>query len=399
MTSERPSQEGRMSAGAPNDPVPFGTYYLLGLIARGGMAEVYRARHRNGQRRLLAIKVMRPQLAREARFIDMFHREGKLAMVLKNRCIVETVEIGQHDGKHFITMEYIGGRDLTQVLRRCQENAQRIPVPHAVYIAARIAEGLHFAHTLAGPDGRPLNIVNRDVSPSNVRLSYDGDVKLLDFGIAQALMKFTSEIGILKGKFSYMSPEQIRGMPLDARTDVFSAGIILHEMLTTEKLFRGDTEFALMEKVRKAEVPPPSNFNRRVTPELDAIVHKALARDVADRYQSAAQLAADLDALIAGYRFDPKELRQFIRQLFRKEYQKELEDTQMALEAEPGLSFATGAAIPGYIPRPPSGEPETPTATMPSMQLNKEDEPSVQIEGNNGDKPRGFWGSLFKRKK
>jgi len=195
-----------------------------------------------------------------------------------------------------------------------------------VYIAARIAEGLHFAHNLTGADGRPLNIVNRDVSPSNVRLSYDGDVKLLDFGIAQALMKFTSEIGILKGKFSYMSPEQIRGMPLDARTDVFSAGIILHEMLTTEKLFRGDTEFALMEKVRKAEVPPPSNFNRRVTPELDAISLKALARDVADRYQSAAQLAADLDALIAGYRFDPKELRQFIRQLFRKEYAKEIED-------------------------------------------------------------------------
>ncbi len=386
-----------MSPGAPNDPVPFGKYYLLGLIARGGMAEVYRARIVDGDKQLYAVKVMRPQLAREARFIDMFHREGKLAMMLKNRCIVETIEIGQYDGRHYIAMEYIGGRDLTQVLRRCQETQQRIPVPHAVYIAARIAEGLHFAHTLAGPDGRPLNIVNRDVSPSNVRMSYDGDVKLLDFGIAQALMKFTSEIGILKGKFSYMSPEQIRGMPLDARTDVFSAGIILHEMLTTEKLFRGDTEFALMEKVRKAEVPPPSNFNRRVTPELDAIVFKALARDVADRYQSAAQLASDLDALIAGYRFDPKELRQFIRQLFRKEYQKELEDTQMALEAEPGLSFSSGpAAIPGYMHRAPTGQvAETPTQTMPPKH---DDEPVVTIEPD-GEKPRGFWGSLFKRKK
>src|SRR6185369_6857842 len=231
-----------------------------------------------------------------------------------------------------------------------------------------------------------------------------GEVKLLDFGIAQALMKFTSEIGVLKGKFSYMSPEQIRGMPVDARTDIFSAGIILHEMLTTEKLFRGDTEFALMEKVRKAEVPPPSNFNRRVTPELDAIVFKALARDVADRYQSAAQLAADLDALIAGYRFDPKELRQFIRQLFRKEYQKELEDTQMALEAGPGLSFSVGAGIPGYLPEsksPSTGQmqAETPTQTMPHLSPSKDDEPSVQIEGNNGDKPKGFWGSLFKRKK
>jgi len=300
-------------------------------------------------------------------------------------------------------MEYIGGRDLTQVLRRCQETQQRIPVPHAVYIAARIAEGLHFAHTLADAAGRLLNIVNRDVSPSNVRLSYDGDVKLLDFGIAQALMKFTSEIGILKGKFSYMSPEQIRGMPLDARTDVFSAGIILHEMLTTEKLFRGDTEFALMEKVRKAEVPPPSNFNRRVTPELDAISLKALARDVADRYQTAAQLAADLDALIAGYRFDPKELRQFMRQLFRKEYAKDLEETQISLEAEPGeLSVTMGhghsvtgvgtptEAVPRVFPAP---------GTAPGSATDVPTDPSPGGPVDPGDKPRGFWGSLFRKRK
>jgi eukaryotic-like serine/threonine-protein kinase len=402
VVSERPSQEGKLSPGAPNDPVAFGPYYLLGLIARGGMAEVYRARPQTAQKgegKLFAVKVMRPQLAREARFVDMFNREGKLAMLLKNRCIVETVSIGEIDGRHYIAMEYIGGRDLTQVLRRCQETQQRIPVPHAVYIAARIAEGLHFAHNLVGPDGRPLNIVNRDVSPSNVRLSYDGDVKLLDFGIAQALMKFTSEIGVLKGKFSYMSPEQIRGMPLDARTDVFSAGIILHEMLTTEKLFRGDTEFALMEKVRKAEVPPPSGFNRRVTPELDAISLKALARDVADRYQTAAQLAADLDALIAGYRFDPKELRQFVRQLFRKEYAIEQEETLQALEAEPGSGMA------GYIQRISSGQIETPTEPRIEMMGNMAEPSSVTGQSAEGseetgdDKPRGFWGSLFRRKK
>ncbi len=391
-----------MSPGAPTDPVAFGHYYLLGLIARGGMAEVYRAKPQAGAKRLYAVKVMRPQLAREARFIDMFHREGKLAMVLKNRCIVETVEIGQHEGRHFITMEYVAGRDLTQVLRRCQETQQRIPVPHAVYIAARIAEGLHFAHTLADKDGRPLNIVNRDVSPSNVRLSYDGDVKLLDFGIAQALMKFTSEIGILKGKFSYMSPEQIRGMPLDARTDVFSAGIILHEMLTTEKLFRGDTEFALMEKVRKAEVQPPSNFNRRVTPELDAISLKALARDVADRYQTAAQLAADLDSLIAGYRFDPKELRQFMRQLFRKEYAKEIEETQLALDSEPGLSMSVTQT--GRMQTAPPSAAGTPTETVPRTTPIPHPEPLPPPQHEPQPEPpepekRGFWGSLFKKRK
>jgi eukaryotic-like serine/threonine-protein kinase len=326
-------------------------------------------------------------------------------MMLANRCIVETFEVGQHDGRHFITMEYIGGRDLTQVLRRCQETQQRIPVPHAVYIAARIAEGLHFAHTLVDNAGRPLNIVNRDVSPSNVRMSYDGDVKLLDFGIAQALMKFTSEIGILKGKFSYMSPEQIRGMPLDARTDVFSAGIILHEMLTTEKLFRGDTEFALMEKVRKAEVPPPSNFNRRVTPELDAISLKALARDVADRYQSSAQLAADLDSLIAGYRFDPKELRQFMRQLFRKEYAKEQEDTQLSLDAS--ISHHVGEYAISVIDERSATAPGlgTPTETVPRAVLPQRPppDPSSPPAGappdSDGEKPRGFWGSLFKKRK
>ncbi|MGH9887025.1 MAG: serine/threonine protein kinase [bacterium] len=423
MVSDRPSQEGKLSPGAPNDPVPFGRYYLLGLIARGGMAEVYRAKTQVGTRQLLAVKVMRPQLAREAKFVDMFHREGKLAMLLRNRCIVETIELGQFDGRHYITMEYIGGRDLTQVLRRCQETQQRIPVPHAVYIAARIAEGLHFAHTLSGADGRPLNIVNRDVSPSNVRLSYDGDVKLLDFGIAQALVKFTSEIGILKGKFSYMSPEQIRGMPLDARTDVFSTGIILHEMLTTEKLFRGDTEFALMEKVRKAEVPLPSDFNRRVTAELDAISVKALARDVADRYQSAAQLAADLDALIGSYRFDPKELRQFMRQLFRKEYAKEVEDTQLSLEASitsTSLSMS-GSHRTQTSPQLPlvSG---TPTDTMRLSAPDRGDrgdrtdraeradrgdrtdrtdlaDAVEPVPARDSDKPRGFWGSLFKKRK
>jgi eukaryotic-like serine/threonine-protein kinase len=398
MATERPSQVGRLSPGAPNDPSPFGPYHLLGLIARGGMAEVYRGRYANERppKQLLAIKVMRQQLARESRFIDMFHHEGKLAAMLRNRCIVNTREVGEIDGRHYIAMEYIGGRDLTQVLRRCQETGQRIPIPHAVYIAARIAEGLHFAHTL-DQHGRALNIVNRDVSPSNVRLGYDGEVKLLDFGIAQALMKFTSEIGILKGKFSYMSPEQIRGMPLDARTDVFSAGIILHEMLTTEKLFRGDTEFALMEKVRKAEVAAPSEFNRRVNPELDAITLRALARDVADRYQTAAQLAADLDALIAGYRFDPKELRQFVRQLFRTEYAKELEDTQLSLEQSAAPPPLTTTARMEVLKPSPSGPIVVPVSA--GEVVDGALRPTEQVSISPDGKARGFWASLFKKKR
>src|SRR5215475_4029862 len=333
MDAPAPHATGKLAPGSPSDPTAFGKYLLLGMIARGGMAEVYRAKTRQPTQtlaadRMLAIKCMRPQLAKEARFVEMFIREGKLAVLLDNDSIVRTYEIGRIEGRYFIAMEYIGGKDLTQILRRCQESNQRIPVPHACYIAAKMSEGLHYAHTRSDAENRPLNIVNRDVSPSNVRVSYDGEVKLLDFGIAQAMLKFTSEIGVLKGKFSYMSPEQIRGMPVDARTDVFSTGIILHEMLTTEKLFRGDTEFALMERVRKAEVSPPSKFNRRVPEALDRIVLKALARDLPDRYQSAKELADDLVSFIAQYRFQTSEMQEFMRNLFRADYQKEVDEVE-----------------------------------------------------------------------
>jgi len=395
------SDAGKLQPGSPSDPVPFGKYFLHGLIARGGMAEVYRARLRTTEKKeeMLAIKVMRPQLAREARFVDMFNREGQLAMLLRSQAIVRTEEVGRIEGRHYIAMEYIGGRDLTQLLRRCQETNQRIPVPHAVYIAAGIAAGLEFAHNLQGNDGRPLNIVNRDVSPSNVRLSYEGEVKLLDFGIAQALMKFTSEIGVLKGKFSYMSPEQIRGMPLDARTDVFSAGIILHEMLTTEKLFRGDTEFALMEKVRKAEIPPPSRFNRRVNEALDKIVLKALARDVSKRYQSAAEYNADLTKLLEGYRFDPKELRQFMRQTFRKEYAKEHEDTSTALSSLPleEQRALDAAAAENTRDTAPKSVPVVNAATSAPSTSSKVPTPQQVADAPPPEK-KGFWSRFKKRK-
>ena len=400
MTNGNLSKQWKLQPGSPSDPVPFGDYLLLGFIARGGMAEVYRARLKDpsGDRQLLAIKVMRPELARETRFVDMFHREGQLAMLLSSASIVNTVDSGEIDGRHFIAMEYIGGRDLTQVLRRCQKSNLRIPVPHAVYIATRIAEGLDFAHRLTAPGGRHLNIVNRDVSPSNVRMAYSGDVKLLDFGIAQALMKFTSEIGVLKGKFSYMSPEQIRGMPVDARTDIFSAGIILHEMLTTEKLFRGDTEFALMEKVRKAEIDPPSRFNRRVSPELDRIALRALARDVSERYQSASELHADLRAVLDGYNFDVRELRDFIRKEFRREYQKEHEEVEMALRSSPNPSGSGRSAMPdgsGGFERGASAaaRPGPPPAEL----MRRSEEPAVAPSSPSDSK--SFWSRLMGRKK
>jgi serine/threonine protein kinase len=179
-----------------------------------------------------------------------------------------------------------------------------------------------------------------------------------------------------------MSPEQIRGMPVDARTDIFSAGIILHEMLTTEKLFRGDTEFALMEKVRKAEVPPPSKFNRRVPAELDAIAARALARDVSDRYQSAADFAADLDKLLVSYRFDPSELKEFVRGLFRSDFAKEEEDLRACRAALPPGERATAAELAHAAPAP------IPTQAAPASVT-----PAPPPGGADEDR-RGFWAKM-----
>jgi eukaryotic-like serine/threonine-protein kinase len=314
------SREATTRTRSPQQPVPFGQYELCGLIGCGGMAEVHRARRRSpGSVELLAIKRMHARLERESRFREMFVREGTLALMLHHEAIVRTLEVGYAEGRPYIAMEYIDGQDLAQVLRRCQETGTRIPVPHAVYVAAMVARGLHYAHSFVDGEGRPLTLVNRDVSPANIRVGYDGAVKLLDFGIARTMLKAESEIGELKGKLSYMSPEQIRGLPLDARSDIFSLGIVLHELLTTHKLFRGDTDFTLMERVRSAEVTPPSKLNPRVPEALDAAVMRALCRDPNGRYQTAADLAADLCALLEGYRFRLTELCELLARLFAEE--------------------------------------------------------------------------------
>lgn len=397
----------KLVAGSPENPEPFGKFRLMGLIARGGMAEVYRARiaaPAAHEPDIVAIKVMRPEIFKEARFVDMFRREGKLAMLLSTDTIVNTFECGEIDGRPYIAMEYIGGKDLTQVLRKCQKTNDRIPIPHAVFIGSCIADGLTFAHNVKDDEGKALQLVNRDVSPSNVRVAYTGDVKMLDFGIAQALMKFTSEIGILKGKFSYMSPEQIRGMPVDARTDIFSTGIIIHEMLTTEKLFRGDTEFALMEKVRKADIPAPSKFNRRVNQQLDDIVMKALARNVDDRYQSAEQLRDDLNEILDGYRFDKRELKELIRKQFRGEWAKEQELqkrvmaplTSADLDTEDEYEIETLDSSPSAQGTDSSGRAKRFSVPVPKAMDEANTPPPAQAPEA---KKQGFWSRLVGRKK
>lgn len=277
---------------------PLGGYHLVEKIAEGGMAEVFLARRHGDDARLFAVKRLHPALAEREQFVEMFASEGQVATLLRHPNIVRTYEAGRSPEGCFIAMEYLAGRELRELTRYLGERAERLPIPVALWIVEQILAGLAYAHQAADPQGKPLELVNRDVSPTNVMLTFGGQVKLIDFGIAQTTVGFTSQIGHIKGKIAYMSPEQVRGLPVDRRSDVFSAGIVLHELLSGRRLFTGESDFSMMEAVRLAPISPPSTHNPLVEPELDRIVLRALERQVSARWPGAAELGEAL----AGYR-------------------------------------------------------------------------------------------------
>jgi eukaryotic-like serine/threonine-protein kinase len=309
-------------------PIPFGKYLLLDRVNIGGMAEVWRAKAFGvgGFERLLAIKKILPNIAEDEEFITMFIDEAKISIQLNHGNIAKIEDLANIAGSYVIAMEYISGKDLRAVFDRCRKRGEPAPIPLTCYIVAQCCEGLDYAHRAKDKSGRDMNIVHRDVSPQNALISYDGEVKVIDFGIAKAAGKAAkTQAGILKGKFGYMSPEQIRGLPLDRRSDVFAVGVCLYEMLTGERLFVGDSDFSVLEKVRKVEVLPPSHFNRKISEALERIVMKALAKDVDDRYQYASELAEDLRAYMytTGSPFSRKDLSAFMKATFAEDFDAE----------------------------------------------------------------------------
>ncbi len=344
-------------------PIPFGKYLLLDRINIGGMAEVWRGKTfgAGGFERIVAIKRILPNIAEDEEFITMFIDEAKITVQLTHANIAQIYELGKISTSYFIAMEYIPGKDLRTIFDRCRKKGEPAPVPLTCYVISKVCEGLDYAHRKKDGMGRDMNIVHRDVSPQNVLISYEGEVKVIDFGIAKAAGKATkTQAGILKGKFGYMSPEQIRGLPLDRRSDIFAVGVCLYEMLTGERLFVGDSDFSVLEKVRKAEVLPPSTYNRRVPPELEKIVLKALAKDVDDRYQYANELADDLQRFLitSDSIFSRKDLMQYMKSTFAEEVEREKLRLQEYAEVKPpeGMLAAVemGFGAPGAIP-PASG--------------------------------------------
>jgi eukaryotic-like serine/threonine-protein kinase len=279
-------------------PRTFGRYTLFEKIGKGGMAQIYlsRAETELGATRLAVVKEILPAFADDPRFAEMLIHEAKLAARLGHRRIVQVFDLGKEKEHLYIAMEYVEGFDLNALLRRCTENKVGLPAPHALGIVADVLEGLDYAHRRNDEDDKPLGIVHRDVSPSNVLISYEGEVKLCDFGIAHAndlVKEGASEA--LKGKAGYMSPEHARGEPLDARADVFAAGIILWELLVGRRLYKPKSDVALLVQAQRAEIPPIPDKGLTNHDKLEAIVRRALAKDRDDRYPSAGAMLRDLE--------------------------------------------------------------------------------------------------------
>lgn len=364
----------------PGRIVSFGRYLLLQRVSVGGMAEVFKALPENATRvdQILAIKRILPNIAEDQEFIGMFVDEARLVGQLTHPNICRIYELGRVGADHYIAMQFLWGRDLLKVMNRYKRAGLLVPEPMAVLVASHACAALHYAHNKRDASGAPLNIIHRDVSPQNIIVGYGGQSKLIDFGVARAANQSQkTQAGILKGKFGYMSPEMIRGLPVDHRSDVFAMGICLHEALCGSRLFYGETDFATLELVRDARVVPPSAKVPTVHPQLDAIVMRALARDADKRYQSAQELEASLHAFLSenypGY--GEEQVGASMREAFGHELARE----KLRLDAFARMlqrgELVRGAVLPALPVEPlPSGERAAPDE-LPACTPNRVSQP------------------------
>jgi serine/threonine protein kinase len=335
-----------------SEPILFGKYYLLERINVGGMGEVFKAKAFGVENfeRTVAIKRILPSIARDQEFIQMFISEAKIAVELTHPNIAQVFDLGKVGGSYFIALEYVPGKDLRTIFNYVRELNEKIPIFVACYIVMKICEGLDYAHNKRDSQGRELNLVHRDVSPQNILISYEGEIKIVDFGIAKAATRVGhTQAGVLKGKFGYMSPEQVQGLSLDRRSDNFAVGIILYELLTTERLFVGESDFSVLEKVRNVKIVDPTIYNNKIPKELKDICLKALSKEIEKRYQTAMELHDDLQSFMysTGSFFSRRDLSQYMKRLFFKEIEEEMKREK-----------TSSSYLQQKIPKPPLELPE-----------------------------------------
>lgn len=299
-------------------------YKIVARLDSGGMAEVFRGVSEStvgGIKRAVAIKRILPNLAKNKRFVQMFLDEARLAMSLQHANIVQVFDIGVSETApgeqaYFLVMEFVDGANLKVLLDALRATGERIPVSQALFILMDVCRALAFAHELNDPEtGRPLNIVHRDISPPNILISRKGEVKLADFGLAKAASQLEhTDPGVVKGKFSYLSPEAANAQDLDRRADVFAVGILLYELLTGKRLFEGESDYKTVLAVRQAYVPPIAPQNPDVSAELEGIIRKALAKDVNQRFQRADDLADALAQYLFAHnlKVTPRDIDQLV---------------------------------------------------------------------------------------
>jgi serine/threonine protein kinase/tetratricopeptide (TPR) repeat protein len=310
----------------PFKPVRFGKYLLLDRLATGGMAEVYLAKSYGvmGFEKPLVIKKILPRLSRNQEFVQLFITEAKIAVRLNHPNVVQVFDLGAHGDDYFIAMEFIHGQDLMRVIKHGRATGAFLPIPISLFIVSEMARGLDFAHRLTDSNGQPLGLIHQDISPHNVLISYEGDVKLLDFGIARLGAMSDAENAVAGGKFAYMAPEQARGEPVDHRADVFSTAIVLWELVTGERLYAGKDPELKREMVLNAAIPEPVEINPEIPLALNDIIMRGLAFDPEDRFEAAIELSDALQDFLfeAGARVGREEMSQHLRLLFPDEAQR-----------------------------------------------------------------------------
>ncbi len=347
----------------------FGKYFLLKKLAAGGMGEVFLAKQQGpaGFEKILIIKKVLAHLTENKEFIELFLSEARLAARMNHRNIVQVFELGEQDGAYFIAMEYVQGKSLRDVIDAALKRKEKIPGELCRSIAEQICDGSSYAHNLTDVTGRGLNIVHRDLNPQNVLVSYTGDVKVIDFGIAKSEMSTVkTEAGMIKGKFVYMSPEQSLAKKLDKRSDIYAIGITLYEMLTGINPFHKNNIVLTLEAVQRYDPPPVSEYDPSYAP-FDPIIAKALAKDRDRRYSDAAEMQDDLRRIVLPP--SPERLGQFMSRLFRQqleEDQKLLKDTDAARVTAAAKAGGRTPAKPVAAPAP--AEPENATMMLPSAK-------------------------------
>jgi serine/threonine-protein kinase len=327
---------------------------LLLRVGRGGMATVWVAREYVPGRkddRLVAVKAMLPELAEEAEFVRMFLDEVRLVRSIRHHNVVNVYDVGEHDGVMWMSMEWVEGESLHTVIAEAGKR-RAIPPEMAVSILAEAAAGLHAAHELRDENGGPRGVVHRDISPHNILIGTNGAVKLVDFGVAKAVGRVSeaTRAGQLKGKFGYMSPEQARGKAIDRRSDLFALGIVLFELTTSRRLFRGESDIETLKLVISSRVPPPTTLDPKYPPELERIVMRALQRDPQARYQTAQELEGDLRAYLKAKRIVVAQSG--IAGLLKRVVGQRIEQRRRAVRSAL-KSVAAGSALPELLSNEP----------------------------------------------